>query len=152
MGKFDMYQRDEPYTGISSACEELCSYLVRLMLSDNVGGADKNNVTGNRGSISRLHNTNNSLENLSNRTSAQARELVVEIIGELGEELFILTQVIPELKDLVEQAGIDDSLDSFAAEGVENGDRRQRRSKQREQQERKSACFEWPVLVALLTF
>lgn len=133
VGKFDMYQRDEPYTGISSACEELCSYLVRLMLSDNVGGADKNNVTGNRGSISRLHNTNNSLENLSNRTSSQAREIVVEIIGELGEELFILTQVIPELKDLVEQAGMDDSLDSLAAEGVENGDRRQRRSKQREQ-------------------
>jgi len=36
-GKFDQYFRDQPYTGISQTCSEICSFLLQLKSGDEVG-------------------------------------------------------------------------------------------------------------------
>jgi hypothetical protein len=166
-GKFDLYLRDEPYTGIVSACEELCSYMIRLFVgpindpqktnshSSSIinhhypvfhGHSNSSNVMGDdapRSSRSNLtHTTNNSrgsnntrtasrtsynsahssysggsssssssrssstrncntYEHLSKRTPADARMVLLNMIEELGDELAILTRVIPQLRELL---------------------------------------------------
>lgn len=66
-GKFDLYLRDEPYSGIAAACRELCGEILMLQ----------------------------------NDNEKTYQEIRCEIISELGEEISLLTNLIPVLEEIV---------------------------------------------------
>jgi predicted ATPase len=86
-GKFDLYLRDEPYAGISGACREICGEILYLRSHQTQG-------SGNGRSFQDIHD---------------------KLIGGLGEDIHLLTTMIPELNEIVGDQQIRLETDGAAA-------------------------------------
>jgi predicted ATPase len=84
-GKFDLYLRDEPYVGIAGACREICGEILTLR-SHQAQGSE------NGRSFQDIHD---------------------KLIGGLGEDIHVLTTIIPELNEIV-----GDQLTRLGTDGV----------------------------------
>ena len=75
-GKCDLSLKNEPYTGLAAACGEVCDHI-----KERIWNPEK--------------------KTCKIKASVSTR-IVKDIIAELGDELFILSRVIPKLDDLVQ--------------------------------------------------
>ena len=86
-GKFDQdLMHDEPYSGITLACQQLCGEIMAL-------GQEENDDSTRASSASSL--------DAETKRSARHKEIRDKIIDQLGSELGLLTNVIPDLKEIV---------------------------------------------------
>ena len=83
-GKYDSNLRDEPYTGIAAACNDCCAHIIERIWDP----------------------TSKTCKIQQSRTSTKnvvSTRIVKDLIEHLGEEIPLLTQVIPKLDELVQK-------------------------------------------------
>jgi hypothetical protein len=120
-GRFDNCVGDKPYTGIALACQELCALLRHKLIVDS----------GNR-KHSKIYKscTNIKTANGKNQQDEELGKVVYDLVTQLGTELPILTRVIPDLGDLVQQfsANVGSYQSTEAMQRVPLNDTTQRQS------------------------